>query len=162
MKHVVDILPAGRWNEAEAADVFVADYEGRHRRRIVLSLKSGERVLLELKEARLLNEGEGLVLDDGRIIRVEALPEALMEVTAHSALHLLQLAWHLGNRHLPAMIEEKRILVRQDAVIADMLAGLGAHVHLCEAPFSPESGAYAGRGGHDHAHSHSHSHSHKV
>lgn len=156
MKKIINILPAGSWAESGAADQFIADYEGRHRRRIVLTLESEERVLLDLKQARLLAHGDGLVLDDDRIIKVVALPEPLMAVTAHTPLHLLQLAWHLGNRHLPAMIEEHRILVRQDPVIADMIAGLGGHIHPHEAPFSPESGAYAGRGEHSHSHSHSH------
>lgn len=161
MTHVTEILPAGCWTETAAADVFAADYEGRHRRRMMLPLRSGAKVLLELDHARLLHDGDGLRLDDGRIVRVEAVPEDLMEVTAHDALHLLRLAWHLGNRHLPAAIGEQRILVRHDHVIADMIRGLGGHVRPVRAAFDPESGAYAGRaGGHAHAHDHDDGHHH--
>jgi len=163
MTRVAEILPAGSWTPTDATDVFAADYEGRHRRRMMLPLRSGGRVLLELDHARLLHDGEGLRLEDGRIIRVEAVPEDLMEVTAHDALHLLRLAWHLGNRHLPAAIGERCILVRYDHVIADMVRGLGGHVRNVQAPFDPESGAYAGRTGthgHDHAHSHDHASGH--
>lgn len=157
MTRVIEILPAGHWPVAEAADVFAADYEGRHRRRMMLSLRSGGKILLDLDHARLLRTDEGLRLDDGRIVRVEALPEELMEVTAHGPLHLLRLAWHLGNRHLPAAIDERRILVRRDHVVADMIRGLGGHVRMIAAPFDPESGAYAGRGGtHDGGHRHPH------
>ncbi|GBQ56223.1 urease accessory protein UreE [Komagataeibacter swingsii] len=159
MTRVTEILPAGSWPAADAADVFAADYEGRHRRRMMLPLRSGAKVLLELGHARLLHEGDGLRLDDGRIVRVEAMPEDLMEVTAHDALHLLRLAWHLGNRHLPAAIGERCILVRHDHVIADMIHGLGGHVRTVRAPFDPESGAYAGRAG-AHAHSHDHGDGH--
>ncbi|GBQ32844.1 urease accessory protein UreE [Gluconacetobacter sacchari DSM 12717] len=155
MAHVTEILPAGSWPVAQATDVFAADCEGRHRRRMMLPLGSGETVLLDLAHARLLRAGEGLKLDDGRIVRVEALPEALMEVTAHGPLHLLRLAWHLGNRHLPAAIDEARILVRRDHVIADMIRGLGGHVRMVEVPFDPESGAYAARGeAAEHGHHH--------
>ncbi|RFD21431.1 urease accessory protein UreE [Komagataeibacter melaceti] len=161
MTRVTEILPAGSWAGADEADVFTADYEGRHRRRMMLPLRSGTKVLLELDHARLLHDGEGLRLDDGRIIRVEAMLEDLMEVTAHDALHLLRLAWHLGNRHLPAAIEERRILVRYDHVIADMIRGLGGHVRSVQAPFDPESGAYAGRAGTDgHGHNHDHGDGH--
>lgn len=161
MTRITKILPAGSWPVAEAVDVFAADYEGRHRRRMMLALCSGARVLLELEHARLLADGDGLVLDDGRIVRVEALPEDLMEVTAHDPLHLLRLAWHLGNRHLPAAITAQRILVRHDHVIADMITGLGGHVRHVRAAFDPESGAYAGRGaGHAHEHHHDHAHPH--
>ena len=83
-------------------------------------------------------------LDDGGWLAVRAALEPLMEVTAHGPEQLARLAWHIGNRHLPAQIERDRILIRDDAVIADMLLGLGAHVHRIEAPFSPEGGAYDG------------------
>ncbi|MFT8890400.1 MAG: urease accessory protein UreE [Acetobacter papayae] len=151
MRYIVDILAAGSWSKESAVDSFTADYEGRHRRRASLALQSGARVMLELEHPRLLREGDGLKLDDGRLICVHALPEQLMEITAHTPLHLLQLAWHIGNRHLPAAIEAGRILVREDHVIAEMLRGLGAHVHHIEAAFDPEGGAYAQRH-HDHGH----------
>ena len=157
MTHVIEILPAGSWPVSKKAELFAADYEGRHRRRMMLTLQSGEKVLLDLEQARLLQAGDGLKLSDGRIVLVEALPEELMEVTAHDPLHLLRLAWHIGNRHLPAAIEEKRILIRRDHVIADMIRGLGGHIHMVEAPFDPESGAYTARaagGAHHHDHGH--------
>jgi len=166
MTRILEILPAGSWLEADASGIFAADYEGRHRRRMMLTLASGEKIRLELEHARLLRGGDGLRLEDGRTILVRALPEDLMEVTAHGTLQLLQLAWHLGNRHLPAAIGEHAILVRRDHVIADMIGGLGGHVRDVEAPFDPESGAYAGRsgghagGGHAHDHSHGHEHHH--
>ncbi|MFH7812381.1 MULTISPECIES: urease accessory protein UreE [Acetobacter] len=162
MKRVVKILPVGSWSAEQASDVFCADYEGRHRRRRVLPTQSGEKILLELEQAHLLQAGEGLLLEDDRIVKVEALPEELMEIRAQTPLHLLQLAWHLGNRHLPAAIEAERILIRYDHVIADMVKGLGGHVHRVQAAFDPESGAYAARDhGHTGHHPHGdHSHSH--
>ena len=68
---------------------------------------------------------------------------------------LVQLAWQLGNRHLPTQILDDHLRIRQDHVIKDMLIGLGAEVKEITAPFNPESGAYSG-----HSHSHSHGHSH--
>src|ERR1700738_3529135 len=49
-----------------------------------------------------LEDGDGLALSDGRWISVTAAPERLVEVTAAHPELLLRLAWHLGNRHLPA------------------------------------------------------------
>lgn len=157
MTHVTDILPAGSWAQEQATDTFLADYEGRHRRRVMLVLATGEKALLDLEHARLLHDGDGLKLDDGRIVLVKAEPEELMEVTGHDALHLLRLAWHLGNRHLPAAIDTTRILIRRDHVIANMVQGLGGHVRMVDAPFEPETGAYASRPA-DHTHDHGHTH----
>jgi len=76
------------------------------------------------------------------MIRIEAAPEALLEVTAPEGHTLIRLAWHIGNRHLPAQLESRRLLIREDAVIAEMLLGLGASVAPVREPFSPEAGAY--------------------
>jgi urease accessory protein len=47
------------------------------------------------------------------------------------------------------------IRIRYDHVIADMVEGLGGHAEEEDAPFDPESGAYApGTGGHHHHHGH--------
>jgi urease accessory protein len=77
---------------------------------------------------------------------VEASPEELVEVTAADAGALVRLAWHIGNRHLPAQLEKDRILIRDDAVIVKMLLGLGATVRPVLAAFTPEAGAYDSSG----------------
>ena len=113
--------------------------------------EAGLMFLLDLPEATVLRQGDGLVLEDGRIVEVRARPEPLLEICARDAHHLARLAWHLGNRHLPAAIEPGRILIRPDHVIAAMLVGLGAKVSAVEAPFDPEGGAYAHGRVHGHA-----------
>ena len=129
------------------------DETARHRRRMLMVSDEGLRFMLDLPQARLLRHGDGLVLDDGRVIEVVAVPERLYEVRARDARHLLALAWQIGNRHLAAAIEAERILIRRDHVIGDMLVGLGATVTEIEAPFDPEGGAYGGaHQGHHHHH----------
>ena len=133
-----------------AADRVVLAYDERHRRRVAMQTQDGLMFLLDLPEASVLRHGDGLVLEDGRIVEVRAKPEALLEVRGRDAHHLARLAWHLGNRHLPAAIERDRILIRPDHVIAAMLLGLGAEISAVEAPFDPEGGAYALTDGHHH------------
>jgi urease accessory protein len=147
------------------------DESARHRRRMRMvsdRMQNGATIafLLDLPQARLLRHGDGLVLDDGRIIEIRAEPEKLMEVRGRDARHLLSLAWQIGNRHLAAEITGTVIRLRSDHVIRDMLLGLGASVEDIEAPFDPEGGAYGGahaahhHAGHDHSHDHDHGHSH--
>ena len=125
----------------------------RHRRRIRLSCEDGTPVLLDLEKAIALRDGDGLVTEDGDWIAVRAAPENLVEITCYSAHDLQRIAWHLGNRHCPAKIEHKRILIRRDHVIEDMLRGLGAHVRKVIEPFDPERGAYDDQNaGHGHSH----------
>jgi urease accessory protein len=159
---------AGGGIHANAGSVCL-DYEGRYRRRIIMETDLGETILLDLARACLLADGDGLKLDDGRIVAVRAQPEHLMRVEGHNPQHLLRLAWHIGNRHLAAMIEGDHVLIRADHVIAEMLRGLGARVTHVTAPFAPESGAYdpgsqtsetGSSHGHAHAHSGDHAHHH--
>ena len=133
------------------ADTITLDETARHRRRVKMISDSGIEFLLDLPKARLLRHGEGLVLEDGRVIEICAEPEPLYEVRAQSPHHLLQLTWHMGNRHLPTEVMPDHIRIRRDHVIKDMLEGLGGRVTEIEAPFNPQGGAYS-----DHAHSHDH------
>jgi len=126
-------------NTHNPVDTITLDETARHRRRVKMVSDGGIEFLLDLPKAKLLRHGEGLVLDDGRVIEVVAAPEELFEITARDAHHLLQLAWQLGNRHLPAQIGcgsgSGTIRIRRDEVIRDMLLGLGADVKDIFAPF---------------------------
>ena len=133
-------------------DTITLDETARHRRRMKLKSDNGIEFLLDLPETRLLQHGEGIELDDGRVIEVIAEPEALYEVRANNPHHLLRLSWQLGNRHLPTQIMEDHLRIRRDHVIKDMLEGLGASVTEVTASFDPEGGAY----GHGYGHGHSH------
>ena len=117
--------------------------QARHLRRKLIILNDGSEVLVDFAKPVKLEDGDCLVLEDGRLIQIAAQPEDLLEVRGHDAVHLAQLAWHIGNRHLEAQIEEGRILIRPDAVIARMLEGLGAKVANTREKFSPEHGAYS-------------------
>jgi urease accessory protein len=135
-------------------DEVTLDFDHRHRRRLAMTGKGGLEFLLDLARARRIRQGDTLLLEDGRRIRVIAAKEPLAEISAPSAADLVRIAWHLGNRHLPVMLLPGRILIRRDHVIEDMVRLLGASVAIVEAPFDPEDGAYAGGGGHRHHHDH--------
>jgi urease accessory protein len=137
------------WSEPPA-DTVVLDFDDRHRRRMAMIGTRGLEFLLDLENAVALRGGDALVLDDGRLIEVVAAPEPLIEIRGTDPQHLVRVAWHLGNRHLPTQITPRGLRIRRDHVIEAMVKGLGARVIEIEAPFDPEGGAYAG-GGHAHA-----------
>ncbi|TCT07554.1 urease accessory protein UreE [Aquabacter spiritensis] len=150
-------------------DIVTLDHQARHRRRIVMTGEKGTQFLLDLEKATVLDHGDALKLEDGRLVRVEAAPERLVEVKTTSPLRLLKAAWHLGNRHVPAEITEEAIYFAEDHVLLEMVRGLGASATSVERPFRPEKGAYeaaeahGAHGHHDHhghAHGHGHAHAH--
>jgi urease accessory protein len=139
------VRPQHRWTEAPA-DTIVLGFDDRHRRRMAMTGTRGLEFLLDLENAVALRGGDALVLDDGRLIEVVAAPEPLVEIRGNDPHHLVRVAWHLGNRHLPTQIMAKGLRIRRDHVIEAMVKGLGARVIEIEAPFDPEGGAYAGDG----------------
>ena len=158
----IEVKAAGSWRE-EAADTVVLDFDDRHRRRIAMKGIRGLDFVLDLPEAIMLRSGDALALEDGRLVEVLSAPEPLLEIAARDQKHLVRVAWHLGNRHLPTQIMGARLRIRRDHVIAEMARGLGAEVREIEAPFDPEGGAYAqhvATHGHDHGHGHGHHHDH--
>jgi urease accessory protein len=138
-----------RWSEPPA-DAVVLDFDDRHRRRMVMTGTRGLEFLLDLESAVALRGGDALVLEDGRLVEVVAAPEPLAEIRGSDPQHLVRLAWHLGNRHLPTQVTARGLRIRRDHVIEAMVKGLGARIIEIEAPFDPEGGAYAD-GGHAHA-----------
>ncbi len=138
MIRATQVLKAGSWHDAPV-DQITLSYDERHRRRLRFLAEAGTEFLLDLPRTTVLRGGDGLQLEDGRIILVSAAAEPLLEVTAGAAELLARLAWHIGNRHLPAQISSGRMLIREDPVIEEMLVGLGATVrHVAEpSPRSP-------------------------
>ena len=128
-------------------DLIVLQHDERRVRRKLLTLVHGDEVLVDFPQAVTLLDRDRLLLEDGRSVEVIAAEEPLYAITAPTPADLTRLAWHIGNRHLPAQIETARILIRRDKVIRTMLLGLGATVVEVSEPFSPEHGAYHG---HDH------------
>ncbi|AGB43028.1 urease accessory protein UreE [Mesorhizobium australicum WSM2073] len=153
----VSVLPAGTAATTAPSGRAVLAHDERHLRRRAIELADGGKVLVDLPEPVALNDGDRLVLEDGGHIEIIAAPEEVYDIRARDAVHLAELAWHIGNRHLAAGIEAHRILILRDHVIKAMLEGLGATVRDVSEPFKPVRGAYSG--GHDHGHAHGHSHS---
>jgi urease accessory protein len=151
MKRARSIVPVGKWSGATAVDHIVLDATERHRRRMMLTGERGTEFLLDLPRATALRDGDGLVMEDGAIVRVDGKPEPLVEIAAASAPELARIAWHIGNRHTDVQVAGDRLRIRRDHVLEDMLRGLGATLTPLDAPFDPEGGAYhEGHHGHDH------------
>src|SRR5271169_2277846 len=115
MMRAIAIKPALTWS-GETADRVVLDYDDRHRRRVSMRGKKGIPFLLDLPAAAGLQGGDALVLEDGRLIEVVAAPESLLEIRCADAWHLARVAWHIGNRHVPAQLLNDGIRIRRDHV----------------------------------------------
>ena len=156
-----DKIEQGATADAELA----LPYELREKTRLRARLSTGEEAALFLVRGTVLRGGDCLKADDGRVVRIVAAAEPVLDVECHDADEFARCAYHLGNRHTPVQIIGRKddghyaLRIRADHVLADMLAGLGAHSAETLAPFEPETGAYGGHshvGAHDHDHGHDH------
>jgi urease accessory protein len=153
MRQATQWHKAGTWPEQQAAGTVTLSYAERCRRRIQMTDDSGIGFLLSLQRAVRLSDGDGLALEEGGYLRVVAGPEPLIEARVMNAQHLAKLAWHIGNRHVPAeIVDGFHLRIVADAVLESMLRQLGAETRRIEAPFAPEGGAYAQLGINGHAH----------
>jgi urease accessory protein len=143
VRRALDIRKREDAAAARVIDRVVLAADDRHRRRLVMTGEGGTRFLLDLPQAAMLRDGDGLVLDDGSIVRVVGKPEPLVEIAAPSEAARLAIAWHLGNRHVEVQVTGDRLRIRRDHVLEAMLRGLGAQLAPIEAAFDPEPGAYA-------------------
>src|SRR5215468_1200502 len=100
MRRATQVKPSSDWCVARAIDRVVLAADDRHRRRLVMTGEGGTRFLLDLPQPAMLRDGDGLVLDDGSIVRVVGKPEPLVEIEAPDAAARLRIAWHVGNRHV--------------------------------------------------------------
>jgi urease accessory protein len=173
---VLTAVPPG----AAPAYVVKLAYDERRKARQLVTLDDGTELAILLPRGTVLCPSTLLQADDGRLIRVEAAPQAVLVVTAPDHLTLTRAAYHLGNRHTPVEVGTDWLRLEVDPVLRDMLVRLGTRVEERNEPFEPETGAYGGghrHGGeetfaedyalaqrlydeHAHASSHTHAHAH--
>ena len=169
------VLHAAERPDTPAVDTLILPHAQRQAQKGFLFGVKGTCVELDFAEPVRLRTDDALVLDDGGLVEVVAEPEPLIEARAADLPALARLAWHLGDRHVPIQVLERRLRLKRDPAIEALLESLGAKVVAIDAPFEPEGGAYAAPAhdhhqhhhhdhdhhhGHDHAHGHDHGHAH--
>ena len=130
-------------------DEITLSYEERFIRRKKLTTDNGTEFLVNLEETVSMDEDHYFELENGNLIQVVSKEENLIEITGNNLKHIIR---HIGNRHLPCQIEEKRILIQDDAVILDMILKLHGNVKKVFEKFKPEGGAYGMGRTHSHKH----------
>lgn len=133
----------------QAFETVELTFDTRQKSRFRAALASGVDIGADLPRTGILRSGSYIATQEGDVLRVDAKPERLMQVTAQTDFDLLKAAYHLGNRHVPLMLTPTALYFEPDHVLAEMVEGLGLTVSETHHPFEPESGAYA-QHSHDH------------
>jgi urease accessory protein len=164
MPRATSVLRVAERRAGPVVDTLILPHAQRQAQKGFLFGIKGTCVELDFPETVRLRTDDALLLDTGGLVEVVAEPEPLIEVRAADLPSLARLAWHLGDRHVPVQIMERKLRLKRDESIEGLLQSLGAKVVAIEAPFEPEGGAYevtaGGHHHHDHDHDHDHGHDH--
>jgi len=139
----------GQMEGACSAITVKLSWQERQRSRLAVMLDNGEPAAIVLPRGEPLQEGDLLSTEDGQQVRVERATEEILEIRAKTSFELMQLVYHLANRHAPAMLTNDAIYIEPDPVLADLVCHLGGIVKTVHRPFEPERGAYHGIHHHD-------------
>src|SRR5215211_7494145 len=124
--------------EDRIADTAWLDHQGRGSRGVAVRGHGGLEFALDLDRAAVLNNGDAVKLEDGRLIQVRAAPERLLEIRAENPLRLLRFAWGLGGMHALVEIAADTLYVQDQPALAEMARGQGCRVTPVKRPFQPE------------------------
>ena len=163
------LIPQGRGLAAvllKRASTVELDWDVRQKSRFDATDSQGRHLGVFLPRGSAVRGGDVLVAEDGSLVKVQAAPQAVL-VVRHCSDHgspfdLMRAAYHLGNRHVQLELQPDHLKLEPDHVLADMLRQMHLIVTETQAPFEPETGAYAAvaHGGHGHGHAHTHGHDH--
>lgn len=165
LPRATSVIAKGDWDDA--SDSVILELADRRANHLHLQGLQGLEFMLDLTKPLDLRGGDAVALEDGRLIEIVAAPESLIEIKGEPH-QIANIAWHLGNRHVPLQISGAKIRVQADAALAELAVALGAKTTEIEAPFDPEGGNYAHSHAahhhkahrHDHTCNHGHGHKH--
>ncbi len=155
------------------AGVLELPFAARQHHEANLSDGQGAELGLRLPEGTTLHGGDVLVAEDGSLLRVEAAPEALLQVRASAKqglADLLRLAHQLGEMHVHMEASDDHLRLPGDPELAQWLERQDFALAPLEAPFDPpnllsqlpEVMAQQHEQAHSHGHSHDHGHAGHV
>jgi urease accessory protein len=162
MTRAVTVVRKPAVKQDRLVDAVLLDRQGRSRRHAHLSTEKGLSFTLDLEMETVLNDGDALRLDDGRLVQVKAAAEELLEVRAENPIRLMRLAWHLGSQHGLVEITADAIYIENDPALAELARNQGCITTPVSRAFKPEVTAHhCDHDHHGHGHHHGHDHGHK-
>jgi urease accessory protein len=160
MLRATSLIRKAAVKDGQVTDTAWLDHRARGGAQGALRTHAGLEIQLELERAAPLGDGDAVKLEDGRLVRIRAAPERLLEVRAENPLRLLRFAWHIGQEHVPAEFKADAIYVEANGGVAELARGQGCVVADVTRPFQPERVIEHSCEHHDHDHHHGHDHHH--
>lgn len=129
-------LKCGSW-DGPSADLVTLPFADRTRQRGALRTDGGLAIALDLPGSVVLRSGDGLKLTDGRVVRVRAADEALLEGRGDQTA-LMRAVWACGACEIAVETAERAIRARPHASVRSIFARAGLRVEPVRAAFDPD------------------------
>lgn len=126
------------------ADVLLADFGQRRQPSRQVVARAGLVIDLELPAEVILTPGNGLLLDDGRVVLVRAAPEPVLEIRAITLAALAPILRALRDAGHVVEVQRDHLAIKPDDGAEAIAAGFGAFVTPNVAPFEPEGSTPSG------------------
>ncbi len=133
-------------------DELLLPFDERKKGRLKAVTLNGQSAGIFIERGEVMRDGTLLKAETGEVVRITAASEAVTTAKCSNPLTFAKACYHLGNRHVPLQIGDNWLRYQVDHVLDEMVTLLGLTIDHEQAPFEPESGAYAK--GHAHEHSH--------
>lgn len=131
-------------NESSRRDYLELGWEELNKKRIRKNTVKGTEVAILLEDASL-NSGD-ILLDNGEMeLVLRTKKESALVIYPVSYQEMGKVAYQLGNRHLPCLIEEEEIVCRYDQTLLPILEEVGVRYEKEERRFG-QAFKYKGHG----------------
>src|ERR1700759_414696 len=124
MPRATSVLRVAERRDGSVVDTLILPHAQRQAQKGFLFGVKGTCVELDFADAVRLRTDDALLLDSGGVVGGGGGPEPLIEVSAADLPSLARLAWHLGDRHVPVQILERRLRLKRDPAIETLLQSL--------------------------------------
>src|SRR4029077_1550534 len=119
MPRAVSIVRAANRQASPVVDTLILPQAQRPLQQGFVFGVKGTCVELDFPEPVRLYTDDALALDVGGVVEVVAEAEPLIEARAADLAALARLAWHLGDRHVPVQVLDRKLRLRRDAAIEE-------------------------------------------
>ena len=102
----------------------------------------GTEIGIALPTGHGLHEDDILFEDGERVIAVATVAEDVLALYPATPVDLGRIAYQVGNRHAPVMVEDDRVLTPYDSVLEEYFRKMGVRCERTAEPFTHDFGAF--------------------
>ena len=118
-------------------DTLILGREDRGRGRQRVRTQKGIEIALAFPTGTVLKDGDILHVDERSYIAIEAAKEEVLVIYPINITDCAEIAYEIGNRHLPISVKEGKILTPRDGLLEEFLKRNGISYQLTEEIFEP-------------------------